>query len=452
MKADFTRNTFDPTKHFSRVVMQHGRVQLDADWNEQTAILLHYLQTLAADLIGPHGGPEDNCGFQITYKPANGTKNNQPDLAIGAGRYYVDGILCENLAEMTYYEQVHYPLNPDTEKLPNPPYLVYLDVWERLVTAVEDDSIREVALGGADTAARAQVVWQVKVANTLADGKPILVSDIMTWQPLPTKEWNQWLNLWQPTNRGLLAARTREIGNRVDDACITPPDARYRGAENQLYRVEIHKGGDANNATFKWSRDNGSVLFPIRHLRGNIATVEGLGRDSRFTLQPGDWVEIVDDDYILHERAEPLLKVSSVDHGDMQVTLEGTPASLCGQNPARHPFLRRWDHKAGAENQTTLKIHEGQCLDLEDGIQIQFEADPTHTYRTGDYWLIPARTATGDVEWPRNGDKPRPLPPHGVEHHYAPLALIKSDGTPVDYRHKIGPASQPVGGGLSNGK
>ena len=40
MKGDFTRDTFDAAKHFSRVLMQQGQVQLDADWNEQTSILL----------------------------------------------------------------------------------------------------------------------------------------------------------------------------------------------------------------------------------------------------------------------------------------------------------------------------------------------------------------------------------------------------------------------------
>ena len=34
-RGDFTRDTFNPLKHFSRVLMQQGRVQLDADWNEQ---------------------------------------------------------------------------------------------------------------------------------------------------------------------------------------------------------------------------------------------------------------------------------------------------------------------------------------------------------------------------------------------------------------------------------
>ena len=52
MKGDFTRNTFDALTHFRRVLLQQGRVALDSDWNEQTAILMHYLQALSADLIG----------------------------------------------------------------------------------------------------------------------------------------------------------------------------------------------------------------------------------------------------------------------------------------------------------------------------------------------------------------------------------------------------------------
>ena len=40
MKADLTRDTFHPLKHYARVLTQQGRVQLDADMNEQAAILL----------------------------------------------------------------------------------------------------------------------------------------------------------------------------------------------------------------------------------------------------------------------------------------------------------------------------------------------------------------------------------------------------------------------------
>ena len=155
MKGDFSRDTYDRTKHFSRVLQQQGRVQLDADWNEQTAILIHYMRTLAADLIGPFAGPKESKGFDIL--PVT-----DGDFTIGAGRYYVDGILCENEKEkVTYLKQEDYP-NP-TAPNTSTAYLVYLDVWERHITALEDDYIREKALGGPDTATRTKVVWQVKI-------------------------------------------------------------------------------------------------------------------------------------------------------------------------------------------------------------------------------------------------------------------------------------------------
>src|SRR5262249_11013445 len=120
MKGDFTRDTFDASRHFSRVLMQQGRVQLDADWNEQAAILLHYLQALAADLIGPHGGPakEDGTagdGFRIAVATDDKGNAITNDFAIMRGHYYVDGILCENDSDTTRYTtQADYVLTDDT--------------------------------------------------------------------------------------------------------------------------------------------------------------------------------------------------------------------------------------------------------------------------------------------------------------------------------------------------
>ena len=232
MKADLTRDTFRPFKHYDRVLMQQGRVQLDADWNEQAAILLHYLRLLAADLIGPWGGPQNNLGFGISpLVPAT----TAADFQIGFGDYYVDGLLCQSdfipiailattnppgtvfqvmnwnsafeLATIPYFEvfddtpgtsnqpvavQISNPqkssnqitINPSVagssfsnfanpklrrwitylhqpdfvfsaaQGAVSPPALgtgfnqIYLDVWDRAITYAEDDSIREVALGG----------------------------------------------------------------------------------------------------------------------------------------------------------------------------------------------------------------------------------------------------------------------------------------------------------------
>lgn len=458
MKGDFTRDTFDPRNHFSRVLLQQGRAQLDADWNEQVAILLHYMQTLATDLIGPHGGPKDildaaamkttkvNCGFEIvatadriddlselqTDNQAADVKSllakSKPALLLGKGRYYVDGILCENLGYMAYSAQQGYPFpGQPTQFNAGQSYLLYLDVWERHMTYVEVEdadgkaiSIREAALNGPDTATRAQVVWQIKA-------KPGVVT------APDDKTWNQFVNEWQPSNRGWLKACAIKPGTSdAENPCITRPDSRYRGAENQLYRVEIHKGGSAQDrATFKWSRENGSVIFPIRQLGALKVTLETLGRDAHLGLLPGDWVEIVDDDYTLQNRAEPLIQVEAIDPDTHILTLKDAPASQVGQDPSKHPFLRRWD-QGEAANSHPLKdgvlIVEGDndlsWIELEDGVQIQFHAAPDAIYCTGDYWLIPTRTATGDVEWPGAAGTPEAKQPDGSKHHYAPLWII----------------------------
>jgi hypothetical protein len=352
-------------------------------------------------------------------------------------------------------------------------YLVYLDVWERHVTYVEDEdgdnpSIREVALVRTGTATRAKLVWQVKTWKLTQErlGKVTLPGE-----KHPTAECaslnDNWPALvaqwWQSEQRGRLQARTKKPEG-TDDPCITPPEARYRGAENQLYRVEIHNPGQAwggsvdqdtgepiydpqSVATFKWSRDNGCVIFPIRSIAGDGVRLkvglEHLGQDSRRSLAPGDWVEVIDDDNVLQGQPGPLYKVHAVDSLDMEVTLEVPQGSkLPDYEASRHPLLRRWDHKEGdptlgaphMAKDGTLLLEEGKWLNLEDGVQIYFQAvsgNGGHSYCSGDYWLIPARTATGDVEWPRD-DAGAPLarPPDGVEHHYAPLAIIQvSSGT-----------------------
>src|SRR6516165_9362762 len=141
MKGDFTRDTFDAKKRYLRVLLQQGRVSVDADWNEQVAILLHRLETLARDLIGPYGGPEGECGFAILPDDKNGPLRN--DFRIGTGRYYVDGLLCENDHEdLTFSRQL--PEHTREQLRSGPAYLIYLDAWEEYVSADEDPSRREI--------------------------------------------------------------------------------------------------------------------------------------------------------------------------------------------------------------------------------------------------------------------------------------------------------------------
>lgn len=445
-RGDFTRDTFYPLRHFTRVFLQQGRVGVDADWNEQVSLLLNHLRSIARDVGGDHWGPADtpdgqeHAGFKVS-------PNGQHMFTIGAGHYYVRGLLCENEQPeneppLPYTGQPDYPLKEGEKRLNNGTYLVYLDVWERHLTYVEDDLIREAALGGPDTATRAKIVWQVKV-RPLSEGPANISSDLKNRYQVFLDTIREAIK----PGSGKLRARARRHKD-ADEPCLTTPEARYRGAENQLYRVEIHKGGigrGEEGATFKWSRDNGSVFFPIRQLAGTEVVVEHLGRDTRLGLREGDWVEVVDDDHVLRGEAGPLAQVISVDRMEMRVTLNTSPNRTYDQTTvSRHPLLRRWDQKSDA-----IPVREGDqeqgWIDLEDGVQIQFLAPlagQMAQYRVGDYWLIPARVAIGDVEWPGPVNNPTPLYPHGVEHHYAPLAIISVGdgtiiGTPIDLRRKL---------------
>lgn len=323
MHADLSRITYRPERHYSAVVAQQGRVQLDADANEQTAIQLFQARTLAADLIGQHGGPQDATGFRIELR---GGSHELDDLLIGGGRYYVDGIQCDATrpqpgvpvpaegaegqggaddpgvpagapATWTYWDQPDGFRDPERpgDRLPTTfPYLAFLKVWERSVTAAEDPALREVALGAAlpDTAARAKVVWQVLPlpgAELGLGGDNPPADDIRA----AFTRWAQ--RAAAPASR--LAARSERPGHADDDPCLVAPDARYRGPENQLYRVEVHEGGTAQEATFKWSRENGSVTFPVDELDGTWVDLATLGSDDKLDLNVGDRVEFVDTAY-----------------------------------------------------------------------------------------------------------------------------------------------------------
>jgi hypothetical protein len=120
----------------------------------------------------------------------------------------------------------------------------------------------------------------------------------------------------------------------------------------------------------------------------------------------------------------------------------GLPGAWKPEFALQHAKVRRWD-QASSEAQPLLggvitvtdeMLKKPVDIDLEDGIQVSFTG--LGRYCTGDYWLIPARVATGQIEWPQQQDSngnwlSQAIPPHGVEHHYAPLGFVESDNQHV---------------------
>jgi hypothetical protein len=431
MKGDFTRFGFDHGKHYSRVLHQQGRVALDADSNEASAILLHHLRTLTRDLFGPAGGPPDS-GFSLSLD-----KSSQPAvLSFAPGHYYVDGILCENEQWTGYDHQPDFipapPVNNEggdallawlRQPTPNEAFWVYLDVWERHVSWIEDDSIREVALGGPDTCSRAKVIWQVKA----------LPWDEKNWGDPRDSGCATPMSSVSPIGTGRMTARL-DPGGPFTDACIVPPDAAYRGAENHLYRVEVHRAGTASSgATFKWSRENGSVATRWLGV-GSSGDAPTLSVSSTRGFAAGDWVELSHDALDLANEPGQLVRLSVVEGDHLVVDAGSVPGGtlMAWSETLSNPKLRRWDQHGSdivTLDEGAVPIVESSgtpltWLDLEDGIQVAFESNGE--YRSGEYWLIPARVASG-ILWPAQGSPDAMQHPQGIVHHHAPLGVLIFD-------------------------
>ena len=430
MSGDYSRRLFRKNKHYSGVLMQQGRVQLDADWNEQLDLQLYRTETEAIDVIGRCGVPRKNGGFQIGAGPGN------QDLTISAGRIYVDGLLCELENASTYATQPYLP-NPElTSAITSPPtsppgpnrrlsvadghYVVYLDAWQQERTALDDQLIREVALGGPDTTTRLQNVWQVKLlpVNVASPPSSPPIDPFTCKTPFP--EFQQ----ATAPSTGTLNAQTAPP-KPEEDPCLLPPTSGFSGLENQLYRVEIQNGGTLTGAggpvTFKWSRDNASVETSVVSIANNIATVKDTGKDELLSFANNQWVEVVDEESTLKAKPRALVQIDTVTTGTHEITFKTSLSSFASLIPGLK--LRRWDQSKSSD-QNGLQATPNVWIDIEAGVQVRFSAG---TYHPGDYWLIPARTITREIEWPPfkiPNTSPQPQPPRGVRHHFCRLALL----------------------------
>jgi hypothetical protein len=183
--------------------------------------------------------------------------------------------------------------------------------------------------------------------------------------------------------------------------------------------------GDPNNVpTFKWSRDNGTVVTSIDKISGQEITVRDLGPDDVLGFASGQWVEILDDAAELNGQPGQLLQIDQINRASRVIKLVTAPVPLSttgnGVNPNRHPKLRRWD--SAKELSVQIPTTNEGFISLENGIEVKFEAG---SYSTGDHWLIPARTAisneTGAIDWPFTTSQPS----RGIRHHYCRLALLR---------------------------
>ena len=354
----------------------------------------------------------------------------------------MDGVLCEagpppDGPGWPLHDQPHLPAIPpgagDDPGLPDPGnglYAVYLDVWTRHVTADEEASLREAALGGPDTTTRARTVWQVRVAR--------IDDDAGARQNCAVLHAPGWL---RRTPRRLTAAVAATVAS--DDPCEITTSGGYTLLENQLYRVQVHEVG--RHPSLLWSRENASVVAELVSIEPDPTSsdtkatlvLDRQGRDESLSFATNDLVELTSVDRELRGLPGVLARAGAprpIPPGSGGAV--ALPVTWSGQAPAsvaalgRTPLVRRWEGLLDTGAQPS-----GAGLPLEGGITVTLGA--AGEARTGDYWLIPARTvrltyglsvASGTIDWPTDGDGVAlAIEPHGPSHHVAPLGTLRGD-------------------------
>ena len=188
--AVITPDTFDPLRSYIGVRLQQGVPLVDADWNEAHDVRKFEVQAFLKWFVG-NGVPESNDGFRIAALDPAVVGNFVIRRGVGAasagtsnverGLRYVRGCLVDGMdvliaedlnfrAQLLHVNQggaataLATALGVHTiVEVPNVNGIVevYLDVWERLVTPMEDPSLVHSGLG-VESCARLKREWVVR--------------------------------------------------------------------------------------------------------------------------------------------------------------------------------------------------------------------------------------------------------------------------------------------------
>jgi hypothetical protein len=440
MKGDFSRFTFNPLKNYIAVLKQQGRADLDADWNDQSEIWSEQFRQLTADLVGEFGVPlapndiaEDNSNALRVGDFVSGT-GGVIDFAIGKGLAYVGGYQIRFPSDFSFRKQVDYP-EPDS--IPEQgDLIIFVEAWRRPISYVDDEMIREPALGGPDTSLRQKVIGQIKVLRTKGvsgseEAVSCLRSHFRKSNVLMTMSIDQ-------------SAHQIPIGfGEIDSGGAIPG--------NLHYRIEAHRGIESEGRAdegFKWSDENAALISPIiRALDNRNLLAVDPDEVAGESFKVGDWIEVSNKITELHRQGGQMAQVANLEssEGGMIVTLDrdiypmlarkqnGAPS---GNEDGLGPRLRRW---SGYFSPLALKF----TYNLGRGIKVTFiSTERDVNLDPGDYWCYAIRDRVYNKRF-----APQKAPPIGIRKFRFPLAIIIRHGSGrvekiIDCRHFFRPLAE----------
>jgi hypothetical protein len=278
MASDRARVSYDPTRKWRGLIAQQGRVTVEADWNEATAIAEDHDRRLTLDFVGPFATPvSPHLGYTVTAGPGPG------DLTIGTGTLYVGGERLDLGAPVIYGTQPEW-LDRSSDALwrgiapppagTQPPELVYLLASEREVSAVEDPALADVALGGPDTMQRRRIIQRFVRQPGIPSPDPA-----KWWSSLAATGPSRFFGGLKALNQATMlleSTTTLQVSFPAPDSLTSPgqpgTSSGYLGAENQMIRVMVAEVGTDNLPAVVWGFDDASFLYRVQSATYDAST------------------------------------------------------------------------------------------------------------------------------------------------------------------------------------
>lgn len=418
MGSDRARASYDETRQYRTVVMQQGRVTLEADWNESQVIATEEERKEALDFVGPAGTPDD--GYRVIE---TGVVPAQPfDFMVDSGTMYVGGMrvfaptVIHYTNQMEWFDHSTDPdwvdpanLNPTREE-------VFLLLREQEVSAVEDEALREVALGGPDTAQRTRLIQHIVRIPTQAfhcdDARPSLEQHFAP----------QGLTPHYDTMR-LLSGSTLFVSfppaPAPPDPCEPAATGGYLGADNQLIRVQISGSDGKGNYKFLWGYDDASFLYRVDVLDSTHVKLQSTPVDQFH--RPDKVVEILrsavpfDKTNFIASPAGIVATLTTPYKADTRIVTLPAPLPAEYVNSVNPIFLRVWEEEQPVQPAVAVPLgNSGLLVTLLAGGNV---------FHVGDFWLIAVRPSTPQKVYPERLLL-NPQPPDGPRLWFCPLAVI----------------------------
>lgn len=433
MGSDRARVSYDPRRQYRSVVMQQGRVTLEADWNEAQQITEEEIRCEALDVLGPSGTPDNGYSVVLTPQPASPF-----DFYVDSGTMYVGGVRAYLDGSVLYSNQSDWrdrgPDDPDWVDLSmlaaNPPTdeFVYLYLREQEVSAVEDPDLKDVALGGPDTAQRTRLLQHiVRVASPGTD----CVSGLSAAEA----KWASEGLTFDPNTMRLRSWSRLEVGfsdqSQTQNPCQPQGQGGYLGPDNQMIRVQI-SGVDktTGNPKFVWGFDDASFLYRIQVDPGNAQQLDlqTIPVDAEHQPAAGQAVEVLRTAadlsnggnvasasgfvFTLAQNYDPDSQSIQIPTG---ITLPDA-FTFGNQSPPSQLFLRVW--------QQEIIFVPGLPARLGNtGLTVTLRTRGNAPFHTGDYWMFAVRPATPQAVYPERYQNDF-QPPDGPRLWACPLGVI----------------------------